>query len=702
MDQPSAAPTATVLHTRSARYGALDLVSQPVWVFDIDQRRVHWANRAAVAVWNAPTLAELCARDLGHDMSESVARRLVQYQRDFITAGASFNELWTLHPAGKPVSLNVVFSGHRLDDGRMAMLCEAQPAQADAPESLRSVEALLHTAVMITLYDTEGRALYRNPAARASATAHDEQLSARIVGQGGHTRLLDEARAAGHATLTLPVLTVQGKRWHEVSARLCKDAVTGQQAVLVSEVDVSAIKRTEARARHQSLHDPLTGLPNRSHVMQHFVDTIAGLPQAEVQAALIFIDLDHFKDVNDTLGHAAGDQLLVEVARRLRQATRSSDLVARLGGDEFLILMVSSDIRAEVDRVRTRLLQEVSRPVLIGATEVCITPSLGVSLYPRDGADIETLLRNADLAMYTAKDRGRNDLAYFDEAMAHAVLDRTTLETDLRHALDHGEFELHYQPRVCVPTGRILGAEALVRWRHPTRGLVMPDVFIGPCENTGLIHRLGAFVFQQAARQQAAWARTGQVLQVSVNLSAHQLRDADIAPAMAQWLQDAGCAASGIQVEITESALVGHDARTLESLQAMHSMGLAIALDDFGTGYSNLAYLQRFPISTLKIDRSFVQGIDTNRPLAELIVAMCRLMKLAMVAEGVETEEQMRWVAAQGIESCQGFLFARPLPAGEFEALLASQDHRGQPALASLHNRPHEQGQPWAFGPATH
>jgi diguanylate cyclase (GGDEF)-like protein len=687
MTQPSTAPGADDLRERSTRYGALDLVSQPVWVFDIDHRRVHWANTAALAVWNAPSLAALCGRDLGHDMSESVAQRLAQYQRDFIAADASFNELWTLHPAGRPVSLAVVFSGHRLPDGRMAMLCEARPAETDAPESLRSVEALLHTAVMITLYDTEGRALYRNPAARASASAHDEELSARIVGHAEHAGLLRELQAAGHATLTLPVLTAQGKRWHEVSARSCRDAVTGQQAMLVSEVDVSAIKRTEARARHQSLHDTLTGLPNRSYVMQHFADVVAGLPQGPVEAALMFIDLDHFKDVNDTLGHAAGDDLLIEVARRLRAATRSSDLVARLGGDEFLILMVSHDIRAEVDRVRDRLLQAIAHPVVLGTTEVSVTPSLGVSLYPGDGGDIETLLRNADLAMYTAKDRGRNDLAYYDAAMASAVLDRTTLETDLRRALELGEFELHYQPRVCVPTGRILGAEALVRWRHPTRGLVMPDVFIGPCENSGLIHRLGTFVFAQAARQQAAWAADGHVLQVAVNLSAHQLRDPGLVPNMAQALRDAGCAAAGIQVEITESALAGHDTRTLNTLQALHAMGVAVALDDFGTGYSNLAYLQRFPIGTLKIDRSFVQGIDTNRPLAELIVSMCRLMKLNMVAEGVETEEQMQWVAAQGIESYQGFIFSRPLPVAEFNALL-ERHLRVTPRPAGGHGTP--------------
>ncbi|MBL8299147.1 MAG: EAL domain-containing protein [Rhodanobacteraceae bacterium] len=660
------------LRARQQRYEALDLLTSPVWIFDIDQRRVHWANRAALGVWNAPTLEELCSRDMGADMSESVARRLAQYQNDFITHGATFNEQWTLYPAARPISLNVRFSGHRLLDGRMAMLCEAFAQAQNEPESLRSVDALLHTAVMITLYCRNGRPLYRNPAARESVRDLAEPLQDRFVDPQAGLGLLERLDESGAATQTLAVHTAAGRSWHEISVRRCRDAVTGQDAVLVSEADVSAIKRTEAHAQFLAQHDSLTGLPNRSHVMQHFAEAVETLRQADQEAALIFLDLDHFKDINDTLGHAAGDALLVEVARRLRRTVRGGDLVARLGGDEFLILMVGADVRSEIERVRGQLMYTVAEPVFVAAHEVRVTPSLGVSLYPYDGTDFETLLRHADLAMYTAKERGRNDLAFYHQGMSNAVLIRTALEAELRRALERQEFEVFYQPIIDVPTGRVVGAEALARWRHPERGLVPADVFIPVCESSGLIQALGAHIFSAAARQQAQWAAAGHDLHVSVNLSARQLRHGELLRDLRRGLAQAGTNPLRLQLEITESTLLGQDPALMTLLREIEALGLSIALDDFGTGYSNLAYLQRFPIKTLKIDKTFIQSIDANRPLAEMIVSMCRLMKLSVVAEGVETTEQLDWVRAHGIEQCQGYLFARPLPPGEFVALLAA------------------------------
>ncbi|MFZ2986862.1 putative bifunctional diguanylate cyclase/phosphodiesterase [Ideonella sp.] len=661
---------------RASRYALLNRISLPIWIFDIDLSRVHWANDAALRMWNAESQQELCTRDMAADMSETVARRLAQYQSDFVAHGASFNDQWTLYPGGQPLPMTMRLSGLRLDDGRMAMLCESHSAEAATPDSLRSVEALLHTGVMISLYGNAGEVLYRNPAARASATRLDEPLATRLAEPDAHQRLLAQVAAQGVATLTLPVRTAQGERWHEISARRCRDAVTGLSALLVSEADVSAIKRTEAHANFLALHDPLTGLPNRSHVMHRFVAAMENLRATQQQAALIFIDLDHFKDVNDTLGHAAGDELLVQMAERLRSVTRSADLVARLGGDEFLILMVAKEVQPEIEHVRARLICAVSEPVQLQGTEVRVTPSIGVSLYPRDGTDIETLLRNADLAMYSAKERGRNGLAFYDEGMAEAARSRLALESELRRGLERGEFELYYQPRVAVRTGRVVGAEALVRWHHPERGLIEPDAFIPMCESSGLIVPLGDFVFEQVARQQAAWSRDGQCLILSFNLSARQFSDPQLLARMARVLQDTGARAEQLQVEITESMLLGRDPRTLDALFGLVSLGLSIALDDFGTGYSNLAYLHRFPIASLKIDKAFIQAIDANRPLAELIVSMCRLMKLSVVAEGVETADQLGWVAAQGIEQYQGFLCARPLPCVDFERLLLVQNAR--------------------------
>lgn len=657
------------LDARARRYDVLNVLTQPTWVFDIDRRRVYWANRAAQSLWNAVSLEDLCARDLGSGMSEAVAMRLTQYQSDFITHDATFNEQWTLYPDGRPVSLTVKISAHRLDDGRMAMLCEARQVDGQEPESLRSVEALLHTAVMISLYGQNGQPLYRNPAARASARTPDERLEERIADAKAHTALLHDLGLIGTSTQTLQVHTSNGERWHEISARRCRDAVTGEDAVLISEADVSAIKHAEARARYLALCDPLTGLPNRSHVMRTFIDSADEISRAGLQAALIFIDLDHFKDVNDTLGHAAGDALLVEVARRLCRAVRDKDLVARLGGDEFLIVIIADDIRTEVGLVSDRLMRTVAEPAIIHGHEVRVTPSMGVSLYPVDGDNIETLLRNADLAMYTAKDCGRNGMAFYDARMSDAVRNRMALEVELRHALEREQIKVYYQPIINVASGRIVGVEALARWLHPERGMVPPDVFIPVCENTGLIRLLGALVFETAAHQQVAWHQAGYPLRMSVNLSARQLRHDELLPDLSGSLARAGCDPRCMQVEITESMLLSND----NVLYAIEAQGMSIALDDFGTGYSNLGYLQRFPISTLKIDKSFIQSIDANRPLAEMIVSMCKLMRLSVVAEGVETAEQFAWVKAHGIELCQGYLFSKALPAEALTELLASQ-----------------------------
>ena len=659
------------LSSRCQRYAALDHISLPVWIFDIDARRVHWANEAALEVWDAASVQALCAREMGHDMSPSVASRLSQYQSDFAAHNAVFNEQWTLYPAGVPVSLEVRFSGHRLEDGRMAMLCEGQRARAETPEAVRSVEALLHTPAMISLYDVQGRPLYRNPAARATVRRFDETLEHHLADAAAYARLRDALAAQGSATVTLTVSTALGERWHEISARRCRDAVTGGDAWLVSELDVSALKRTEAHAKFLATHDALTGLPNRSHIVSRYAAALEEVRGAGQHAALIFMDLDHFKHVNDTLGHAAGDELLVGIAKRLLGAVRSTDLVARFGGDEFLILVRGADIHAEVDRVHRRIAATVSQPITIRGSELRVTPSIGVSLFPRDGDDLPTLLRHADLAMYSAKAKGRNGLAYYDESIGVAAHSRMTLEAELRVALERDEFEVHYQPRVCATSNRIVGAEALLRWRHPTRGMVPPNDFITVCEESGLIDELGLRVFSQAARQQAAWARAGHDLQVSVNLSARQFGDSELVAKFTTAMHAASANPARLEIEVTESMLISNVEHPIRVLRAFEALGMSIALDDFGTGYSNLAYLQRFPIHTLKIDKTFIQGLAADKPLAELIVAMCRLMKLSIVAEGVETLAQQQWVVEHKIEQYQGYLFSRPLPVPAFDQLLA-------------------------------
>ena len=665
------------LAERAARYQVLDQITEPIWIFDIDASRVHWANGAALQIWQADSINELLHRDMSGDMSDVVARRLRQYQADFERQEVRFNEQWTLYPHGMPTTLHVVFSGHRLPDGRMAMICQGRTQPDVAPESLRSVQALLHTSVMITLYDGNGHPLYRNPAARESVNQLSETHADRFVNQQDYRHFMSALRRRGSVTHTVLVQTRQGVSWHEVSARSCLDAVTGGQACVVSEVDVSDLKRTEARANHLALHDALTGLPNRSFVTRNFVHTLQDALQRGMEAALIFMDLDHFKDINDTLGHAAGDELLVQMAKRLRRVVREGDLIARLGGDEFLILVTSTNIERDADAVAHRVLRTVDRPETIAGAEVRVTATLGISRFPADGSDVETLLRNADLAMYSAKDRGRNCIAYYAADMGTAARTRMMLEAELRGALERGELEVFYQPRLSVATCRIVGAEALLRWRHPQLGLVPPAQFIPLCERSELINQVGRFVIDRVAEQQVAWDALGFPLRLSLNLSPRQFSDPSLIDTIQAALTRSGCRADQLELEITESLLIGNADRAVAILRSLEQFGLRIALDDFGTGYSNLSYLQRYPIRTLKIDRSFIHGLGSDRPLTELIVAMGKLMKLSVVAEGVETAAQFDWIASQCIDECQGYLFSPPLTASDFLALL--QRNAGQP-----------------------
>lgn len=666
-DGSTAEPERAALH-------ALGLLRSPVWIFDIDRRRVHWANEPALAVWRADSLQELCSRDMGRDMSISVATRLSQFQADFRRHDARFNEQWTLYPEGRPVSLHVHYRGWPLPDGRMAMLCQGEPVGTDSPESLRSVEALLHTPMMIGLYTPDGRPLWRNPAARASVRDAGETLSQRFVDPTAWHRLAGELAQAGQVTLTMAVHTTAGHRWHEVSARRRQDAVTGDAALLVSETDVTPLKESEARALFLSDHDTLTGLPNRAHAQRTFELLARRVLQSTgdpaLQAAVVLIDLDRFKNVNDSWGHAAGDALLVQVAGRLLGAVRRGDVVARFGGDEFLVLLCAPQVRQEIARIHPRLREALARPYELGGRQVHLSATVGASVYPDDGPDFETLLQHADLAMYRGKAGGRDALAFYQPGLSDQLRARTELEEELRRALAAREFTLFYQPRMGLAQDTIVGAEALVRWRHPRKGWVLPGEFIPVLEAMGRMRDLGRQVFEMAARQQAAWHAAGWRLQLSVNLSPSEFGDAGLLEDLQRTLAATACPPESLELEITESMLIGDDDRPMATLQALRALGLSIALDDFGTGYSNLAYLQRFPFSTLKIDRRFVQAPVGERPLTAAIVSLCRSLGLRPVAEGVETECQHAWLRGLGIEEFQGYLFAPALDLQAFEARL--------------------------------
>jgi predicted signal transduction protein with EAL and GGDEF domain len=467
---------------------------------------------------------------MGVDMSPDIATRLRQYQADFVNnAGATFSEEWTLYPCDTPHTIQALFTSFELDDGRMATLIEATQDYELAPQTLRSSEALLHTPVMITLYDTAGTALYRNPAARSALAENYEVFADRFVDASMHTLIVGALDDAGIANETALVRSNSGERWHDISARVSLDAVTGDVAWLVSEVDVTGLKEAEKRAHYLASHDALTGLPNRHHLHATFTERLLAIKAAGEQGAVIFIDLDRFKHINDTMGHAAGDSLLTLVATRLRGIVRQSELVARHGGDEFLVLTSSHNIIEHMRDLGARIADSLSRPLRL---------------------------------------HGRNTMVFFAPEMNAAVHSRVTLESDIRVGLEQGQFEVHYQPRVRVNDNIIVGAEALARWRHPRDSMVSPGIFIPVCEDTDLIMDLGAQVLRQAAQHQRAWRDARYAIEVSVNLSTVQVNAENFVETIIEAVTDSGADPEFIELEITESMLLGDDQNTIMKLNA--------------------------------------------------------------------------------------------------------------------------------------
>lgn len=651
----------------------LDGLTTALWVFDIDRSRVVWANKAGLDVWQADSLDELVDRDLGKDMSVTVAQRLRQYQEDFVAHDASFTELWTLYPDGAPTTLDVVFRGYRFEDGRMGMLCEVLKQSDDTPESLRSAEALLHTSVMISLYDTSGEPLYCNPAARASHFDSSVNASRRFVNNSDYDKLIERLNRYGGCRQSVSVRTTDGIRWHEITARECRDAVTGDRAFLFSEIDISDLKETEQRVRYLADHDMLTGLPNRNYVQSRLPIQLKKAARKSEDIAFLIVDLDHFKTINDTLGHAAGDELLIQVANRLKDVAGNKGTVARLGGDEFLICLTNYSGFNQVELFCNSLLDQFRDEVSIENRKFMVTLSIGVSRFPEDGEDLSTLLKNADVALYEAKESGRDAFSRFSVSLRAKIEKQVNLENDLRKALEEEQFEVYYQPRIDTYSNAIVGGEALIRWNHPLRGLLAPNAFISTCEQNGMINEIGEWALTRAALEQQALESDGYPVTISVNLSPRQFDSPSLVTSVLSLQERTGCDPSKIELEITESMLMSDDQSVTDLLFTFKDHGFGIAIDDFGTGYSNLAYIQRYPITSLKIDRCFVSDIENNGAVIRLVMSLCKLLKIKAVAEGVETQEQLEWLRTHDCKEYQGFLHSPAVPADEFRRLLACQ-----------------------------
>jgi len=380
--------------------------------------------------------------------------------------------------------------------------------------------------------------------------------------------------------------------------------------------------------------------------------------------------MDRFKLINDTLGHHIGDELLIEVAQRLKDCVRESDIVARQGGDEFVVVITNIEDPAMAATVAAKIARKLAAPYRIESHDLYTTPSTGISLYPTDGDDVDALMKNADTAMYHAKDLGRNNYQFFSIAMTEEAQDRLDLERDLSTAIAEGQFELYYQPQICTIDHEVIGVEALVRWNHPTRGIIGPDKFIPIAEESSLIEQLGSWVLDEACRQLAEWFGKGVTkMRVAVNLSAHQLRASTLVGQVEQALETHGLPATALELEITESVAMNDPDLAISQLKALRALGVSIAIDDFGTGYSSLSYLKVLPIQILKLDRSFVADIGTGSDddaICAATLAMARNLKLMVVAEGVETNLQSEFLASHGCDFLQGYLFGKPEPASVF------------------------------------
>ena len=467
-------------------------------------------------------------------------------------------------------------------------------------------------------------------------------------------------------------------------ARLLETDANGGRRLEGTVQDVTDRRRTEQQIRFLAYHDALTGLGNRDLFSERLELALSRARRNDACVGVLFLDLDHFKRINDTLGHSAGDQLLRRVADRLVMIVRDSDLVAhdrtdfdsavsRLGGDEFTLLLTDVEDPRNLAKVAQRILAALARPFGIQGHEVFVGCSIGITSWPMDGDDVESLLRNADTAMYHAKDHGRNHYQFYTESMNAEALRRLTLEQKLRRAIEENELELHYQPKISLADGSIRGFEALLRWRDPEIGTVLPGDFIPIAEETGLIVAIGEWVLREACRQISTWdAADLPRCPIAVNLSAQQFRNGHLAELVSRILDEAGVSPDRIQIEITESTLVADDASVVRELEALRARGVRVAIDDFGTGFSSLAYLRRLPVDILKIDRSFVSDIARDggdAALVAAIVSMGRALQLELVAEGVETDEQRELLASWGCDEFQGFRFSPAVPASDVLAL---------------------------------
>ncbi|MCU1352721.1 MAG: hypothetical protein JWM05_1930 [Acidimicrobiales bacterium] len=628
------------------------------------------------------TLAAALAEAMEHQASQGESPVSVEVQFGYGGSDVAVPyELSIVNLLDDPTVQGLIVSGHDISARKVA--------EAKLHDALSMLEATLDaTADGILVVDLAGRIsrynqrfaeMWRIPAALLVA-GDDDAVIARVLEQlvdplGFRSKIAD--LYANPANDSHDTLTFRDGRTFERFSMAQK--VDGEiQGRVWSFRDVTAHKELEDRLAHQAFHDSLTDLANQALFrdrVEHGLARLSRRARHESRLAVAFLDLDNFKTINDSLGHTVGDELLVQVGQRLQRCLRPDDTAARLGGDEFALLLEDVETKAQVTALAERILAAIEPPFSIGGKSMSITCSIGIA-FDRPDVGAEQLLRNADLAMYTAKRLGKGRLEVFEDGMHAVAMERLEIEVDLRSALLNGELIVHYQPIMELATRRIVGVEALVRWDHPIRGLVPPNAFIPIAEEIGVIDAIGRFVLEQACHQTRAWqVRLGlEHLRVNVNVSTRQLHQESLPQDVSDVLAISGLRAADLVLEITEGATMHDPEGALDSLEALKALGVQLAIDDFGTGYSSMSYLQRFPIDVLKIDGTFVRGVDEGKEHSVLPLAIVRLahsLGLAPVAEGIETEEQVIALLALGCTHGQGFHLGRPLSADAMGALLA-------------------------------
>ena len=650
----------------------LTLIRSPIWLFDVDMQRIFWANSSALQLWDAGTLEELKDRDMSTGISRKVCERLDQYCADLTGTTESVSEYWTFYPNGRPSTCECSISAIRPPSGGRWLMVNATRQNAVLnSDTLYRNNALLHTSVCVSVYSVQGQLMYSNPAARSMLGPERLTLQQRFSDPQQWRTVSDCLAAGEEVDIETEVLTQKGLSWHGLTLEICPDPVLGASSILVSETDVSARHHAQQLVHKLAYYDTLTDLPNRTSWFSRLEFNLENARRDKQNLAVLFIDLDRFKVINDTLGHTVGDKLLIAVADRLRDCVGENEYLARLAGDEFTLLL-EDGLCGDLSRQKAqRVVDALATSIVIEGHEIAVSPSIGISRFPKSSGDADQLMQQADLAMYVAKQAG-GGFRYFEQHMNVQIYQRRIIEQDLSDAIDRSILEVYYQPKICAASGSTDGVEALLRWNHPLLGWIEPDEFITVAEETGRIGAVTQYVLQKALLQQVCWSKLGYDVSVAVNVSPLEFHRPEFVSLIKKSLEMTGCNPERLELEITESVLMIDGDDIQATLAELSNMRVKLSLDDFGSGYSNLGYLQKFPLDSIKIDRSFLDD-GAISPVIELIIGVGKKLSLNVVVEGVETARQRDFVVKHGCHQLQGFLFARPMDSKHMTKYLSEE-----------------------------